>query len=194
MENKIIILLAVFIFIKLIFTLFFQKNRGRRKRSYSPDWNIFDHIIQIIVSYFTSKRTKQTYKALPYEAVPLLSPSERVFYHVLSTIVSADQRINCKTRLQGIIDAEKGINMVSCRNHISCRHVDFVVYDPIDGKPLYAIELDDSSHEHKEQKKIDALKDMIFKQAGIPLVRIPVQRTYDRSEIIEKIQIAVCKQ
>ena len=54
---------------------------------------------------------------------------------------------------------------------IAQKHVDFVICDQ-NLYVLFAIELDDSSHETKDAKKRDRLKDKAFAAAGIPLKRI----------------------
>jgi len=62
---------------------------------------------------------------------------------------------------------------------IAQKHVDFVIFDK-DLYVLFAIELDDSTHETKDAKKRDHLKDKAFAAAGIPLKRI---REIDKKQI-----------
>lgn len=62
---------------------------------------------------------------------------------------------------------------------IAQKHVDFVICDK-DLYVLFAIELDDSTHETKNAKKRDHLKDKAFAAAGIPLKRI---REIDKKQI-----------
>ena len=62
---------------------------------------------------------------------------------------------------------------------IAQKHVDFVICDK-DLYVLFAIELDDSTHETKDAKKRDQLKDKAFAAAGIRLKRI---REIDKKQI-----------
>ena len=54
---------------------------------------------------------------------------------------------------------------------IAQKHVDFVICDR-DLYVLFVIELDDSTHETRDAKKRDRLKNKAFAAAGIPLKRI----------------------
>ena len=58
---------------------------------------------------------------------------------------------------------------------IAQKHVDFVICDS-DLHVLFAIELDDSSHDTKEAQRRDRFKNKAFRAAHIPLIRI---REYD---------------
>ena len=50
-------------------------------------------------------------------------------------------------------------------------------------KPLCGIELDDSSHENDDRQERDQFVDTLFREAGLPLLRVPVRREYNTSEI-----------
>ena len=71
------------------------------------------------------------------------------------------------------------------RQKINCRHVDFVVFNPQNGMVDFCIELDDSSHQDRQDA--DRNKDSFFQYARIPLIRIPVQYKYDPRDVAAKI-------
>ena len=75
---------------------------------------------------------------------------------------------------------------------ISQKHVDFVLCDPASMNPLIIIELDDMSHLKENAKVRDELVNSAFKQAGYPMLRIPVgSNGYDAqalSKLIEQTQ------
>jgi len=48
-------------------------------------------------------------------------------------------------------------------------------------------QLDDKSHQRKDRQERDAFVDEVFKAAGLPLVHIPVQRTYKLEDINTQI-------
>ncbi|HBZ36628.1 MAG TPA: hypothetical protein DEO26_02800, partial [Candidatus Veblenbacteria bacterium] len=54
-------------------------------------------------------------------------------------------------------------------------------------KPLLAIELDDSSHERAGRQDRDAEVERIFKEVGLPLLRLANQNQYNKDEIRNQI-------
>jgi hypothetical protein len=54
-------------------------------------------------------------------------------------------------------------------------------------KPLLGIELDDSSHKRDDRQERDDFIDRVFQFAGLPLLRLPVQRDYNTREIAAQI-------
>lgn len=56
-------------------------------------------------------------------------------------------------------------------NRLSCRHVDFLLCEPLSLRPLLVIELDDRSHTKPEAIAADRYKDELFAAAGLPLLR-----------------------
>jgi hypothetical protein len=49
--------------------------------------------------------------------------------------------------------------------------------------PLFAIELDDSSHNQPDRIERDAFVDDVFAVADLPLLHIPVRGSYNTSEL-----------
>ncbi len=56
-------------------------------------------------------------------------------------------------------------------SRLSCRHVDFLLCEPLSLRPLLVIELDDRSHTKPEAIAADRYKDELFAAAGLPLLR-----------------------
>lgn len=54
-------------------------------------------------------------------------------------------------------------------------------------KPLFGIELDDASHKRSDRQKRDVFMDDVFRTANLSLLRVPIQRSYSRDEIVSKI-------
>lgn len=57
-------------------------------------------------------------------------------------------------------------------SRLSCRHVDFLLCDPGNLKPLLVIELDDYSHKKPEAVAADRYKNELFAAAGLPILRL----------------------
>ena len=62
-------------------------------------------------------------------------------------------------------------NFLQYFRKISQKHVDFVICDK-NLRVLFAVELDDSSHNTADARKRDLFKDQAFRAAKIPLKRI----------------------
>ncbi len=72
-------------------------------------------------------------------------------------------------------------------SRIAQKHLDFLVCDSATMKPLLGIELDDSSHKQENRQERDDFVDRVFEAAGLPLLRLPVQREYNTKEVAAKI-------
>ena len=66
------------------------------------------------------------------------------------------------------------------RLRIKSRHVDFALCND-DGHILCAIELDGTAHNSDEAKMVDGFKDAIFKNAGLPLIRLTTDQDLNRA-------------
>ena len=132
-------------------------------------------------------------KAYPeYVCCPsLLTPTEIRFHRGLKTALKPWYSVSCKTRLEDIIRVRNDVGRklrFSCRNRIKSRHVDFLVYDPVDTEIIAAIELDDSSHLRRDRQERDRFVNDLFASCGLPLLRVPVSREYDFDEIANQIR------
>src|SRR5688572_3499395 len=77
----------------------------------------------------------------------LFSPAERSFYGVLESLDYEGVTIASKVGLMDIFGVKKGIERrQGALNRIRAKHVDFLLIQSTDGRPLLGIELDDSSH------------------------------------------------
>jgi len=120
----------------------------------------------------------------------LLTPTETVFYNSLRLAVP-DLKVFAKVRLEDLVAAEASRDFgarTSARNRIKSRHADFVLCNPQDFRILCAIELDDSSHQTRNARRNDAVKDEIFRQAGLPLVRFRARASYDPQVLVQRLQ------
>lgn len=121
---------------------------------------------------------------LPYRIRDdFLSPAERTFYAALATAI-ADRGVICpKVRLGDILFATDKRNSWKHSNRINQKHVDYLVCSVEGMRPLFAIELDDSSHQREAARERDRFKDAAFAAAGLPLVRITTKWNYDVAEL-----------
>lgn len=142
-----------------------------------------------IFSLFGIKPNQETVTSLPYrKRDSLLTPAEHRFYVTLLYALENQAVIVPKVGLQDVFFITDREKYQHYRNRISTRHIDFLICEPKTLKPLFGIELDDSSHNRAETQKHDLFKNMVFDAAMLPLVRFPVKGTFNAEEIKEKLQ------
>ncbi|MDO8523482.1 MAG: DUF2726 domain-containing protein [bacterium] len=132
-----------------------------------------------------NKESKLPYRRKDY----LLSATERKFFYALEQIAHKNNyHVFAKVRLEDLLWLPKNTeDRWSFRGRIKSRHIDFVLCDHENIKPLLAIELDDSSHLSEKAQKTDDFKNRALKDAGLPLLRFPHQNFYNADEIASKI-------
>lgn len=128
--------------------------------------------------------------ALPYRRKDyLLTKAERSFYEVLrQALGEADTLVFAKVRLLDLVWLPKGTAKAqSFRNRVMSKHVDFVLCNRRELRPLLVIELDDKSHEGEERQARDAFVDRVLGAAGLPILHLSARRTYSTRELSEQI-------
>ncbi|EIE8039281.1 DUF2726 domain-containing protein, partial [Escherichia coli] len=114
------------------------------------------------------------------------------FYLSLISTVGDKYTVMVKVRLADIITVKKSsTNYMAHFGKIKAKHVDYLLCDKTDLKPLLAIELDDKSHQREDRIARDKLVDGIFKAVGLPVIHHPVKNTYSQSNLIMIISEAI---
>lgn len=127
-------------------------------------------------------------ETLPYRARDnFLSEAELTFYHALRFVIGERVVVCPKVRLIDIFFIVNRQDNYSYQGKISQKHIDFLLCDPRTLRPLCGLELDDSSHRRRDRQERDEFVNKVFATAGLPLLRIPVQTGYDRTELHEQI-------
>lgn len=145
-------------------------------------------LIAIIQSWLATDRETAAEPEFPYRLRDdLLTAAELNFYRVLQAAVSDWAVLLVKINLGDLFYAstgDYGQNM-AYRNRIARKHVDFLLCDPETMRPLVGIELDDSSHNRPDRRERDAFVDTVFASAKLPLVHVPVSRSYPTGRLRE---------
>ena len=130
---------------------------------------------------------------LPYEARgKLVTKSELRFYKSLDKAVQDDFEIFAMVRIADLLKVEQGAaNYRKWLNKILAKHIDFVLCEPGSLQPRVCIELDDASHQRPDRIERDEFVDHAFESAGLPLVRIEVQKSYSPREVRALIDEAI---
>jgi|GEM_PF-195212 len=122
---------------------------------------------------------------LPYRLKGPLSPAEYQFYQQARDILRGKYMICPKvvlSELLAVTSTDRSVYQTAL-NKISRKSVDFVVCDAESMQPVYAIELDDASHDRPDRQERDNFVDHLFATVGLPLVHIRYQREYSHQEL-----------
>jgi very-short-patch-repair endonuclease len=130
-------------------------------------------------------------KTLPYRKIgALFSAAERSFLGVLDQALAQDLRAFGKVRIADVMAVTAMKNRTDWQrafNRISAKHFDFVVCRSATLEVLCVIELDDQTHQRERSKRRDEFVLAVCRVTGLPLLRIPAQRSYS----IQELRVAV---
>lgn len=112
-----------------------------------------------------------------------LSPAEQVFYQAIRRQLDVSFTICPKVSLGDLFYVTNPHENYRAYNKINRKHVDYLVCDSLTMRPVFAVELDDSSHQRSDRVERDALVDEVYKSAGLPLIHVPVRGKYNPSEL-----------
>ena len=144
--------------------------------------------LSIIFPFLKHSQKETISEPLPYRLRDdFLSPAEFSFYKVLSSLGGNRLTVQSKVRLADVFFVARPNENVTFFNRIAQKHLDFLVCDSVTMKPLFAVELDDSSHKRNNRQERDEFVESVCKVAGLPLLRLPVQREYNPRELAAQI-------
>lgn len=137
------------------------------------------------------ERFTSTYKysdEYPYEKSNLLAKSEKDFFKALEIAILNKYHIFPQVGLSRIIDVpQETYNRQEHLHQILPRSVDYVICDRENFATLLVIELDGESHNTKNQQDKDNFKDKALNKAGINLLRVIAQKTYNTGQLRETL-------
>jgi hypothetical protein len=150
-------------------------------------------VVLVVVAVMILLRQLQVAPAKPYERRGrLITKAELRFLRTLEICVQDRWRIFAMVRIADILQVSANVKArQSWQNKINCKHIDFVLCDVEDLRVVLAIELDDSSHNRADRQERDHFVNEAFLSAGLPLIRVPLQNTYDMKALKELIEQAV---
>lgn len=150
-------------------------------------------IAAMMIAIYALTRQVQVKREPAYEAKGrLITAAELRFFRTLDQATGTQLRIYCMVRIADLLKVRYGIqNRQSWQNKINCKHIDFVLCDPDTLEVLVAIELDDPSHNRPDRIKRDDFVNQAFKDAAIPLLRIPTADHYDVTTLRSDINKAL---
>ena len=125
-----------------------------------------------------------------YRRGRFLSANEKSFLLALDAALGEGYRVFAQVRLAELVEVEaKGGNARrrAALNKVFGKSVDFLVCRAGSFDPILAIEVDDRSHLLAARRERDALVDRVFREIGLPLLRVKARREYLASDLRERL-------
>jgi hypothetical protein len=146
--------------------------------------------IKIINSFLKNAKTKD--KDINFTSNIdgfLLTKAEFEFYSVLIQALKDESvLIFAKVRLGDLVKVtSSGGAWGYGHNESNRKHIDFVICEKDNSKILFALELDDKSHDSETSQKADDFKNVALEKANIPFIRMKVQKEYNVNIIKETL-------
>lgn len=114
-----------------------------------------------------------------------MTNSEEAFFLKLSRVLSNQYYIFPQIHLASILEHKvKGQGWKYAFGHINGKSVDYVLCDKNSLEIIFAVELDDYTHKYKNRKRRDREVERMLKNAGVQLIRIPVDAATSGEDIL----------
>jgi hypothetical protein len=110
---------------------------------------------------------------------------------VLRRAVAGRFQISIKTRLADVIKCPDDLWDSPHGRRVCQKHLDFVLFDPLDSAIVLAVELDDRSHDRPERRDRDRFVDRALEAGCVTLVRIPAAARYDGGALWSTLEAAL---
>lgn len=148
-------------------------------------------VLAVVVALLLLVRVKSKAKVTPAEfpylkREHLLTEAELSFFVVLRMALGDHVYVCPQVSVEEVIVVRPGLDRSkrqSARNRVNRMRFDFLVCKPDDFTPLFAVELDDRSHNRADRRRRDAFLDKVCSVAGLRIVHVQVQRSYTVQEL-----------
>lgn len=118
----------------------------------------------------------------------VMNESEQALFINLQKTLSDRYIVLSKVRIEDFVEATHGAGGYGARGRIKSRHVDFLICDRTETKPLLAVELDGKSHRGEARQERDRFVDELYQSIGLPIHHIPVgSNFFERAQEINEM-------
>jgi hypothetical protein len=145
--------------------------------------------LRTVVRRIQKKRTSQpNISQHDYQRVlMILTPTEMRFYQVLIAALPAEYTCMTQVALNRLVKVNRPRFGAAWRdprwNRIAQKSIDFVVVRRSDLRVMVLIELDDATHQKAHRKERDMFLDTVCASIELPILHVPVQSEYQRTEL-----------
>ncbi|MDF2181869.1 DUF2726 domain-containing protein [Neptuniibacter sp. CAU 1671] len=137
-------------------------------------------------------RWRRAAAAIP--VIPKLTPVEMTFRSILEKAVGDRYRVHCKVPITQLIEpsqAKSPGQVKRALRAVSGKIIDYVVCNATDGEIICLVELDDHRYESNKDYRRDLELEGFCYQVALPILRVPVQKGYNLTELIERFENTV---
>lgn len=149
-------------------------------------------VVNLISKVELKKQESRHEKITPYVYTrrdSIATPAEQEFFHRLAEVTQGKYLVLPQIHLSSLaVNKTVGKYHKAGFQRINRRSVDYILADRQTLAPVYAVELDDSSHNTVKARAVDSLKEEILNQIGIPLVRFRNVHHLTNEQIVEKFK------
>lgn len=118
----------------------------------------------------------------------IMTDREAELFRVLSAAMAEKYYVAPQVHLDALFDYHvQGQNWQAAFRHLNGKSVDFVLFSKDNMRTRCGIELDDATHGWPERKERDAEVERIFREAGLPLVRLRQIEQMTEQQIVDEI-------
>lgn len=152
-------------------------------------------VVIVLVAKLGSKSdVATTQPQSPYAYSPkatIMTSAEIAFYNRLQAIAGDRYYIFPQIHLTALANSHAtGQYYKSCYQRINRRSVDYILCDKVSMKPIYAVELDDRTHDSAKRQARDTLVEEILREINLPLIRFRNVNQLTDKQIIERFVAA----
>lgn len=148
-------------------------------------------ILYIISAIFGGNKKKRILEKKPFAYTAknaVMTASEMDFFWKLNEVVQDRYFIFPQVHLSALLDHRIiGQDWRRAFYHINAKSVDYVLCSKATLQPLYAIELDDPSHDRVDRMVRDVEVERIFDEANVPLVRFRDYKNLNHTDIAHSL-------
>lgn len=148
--------------------------------------------VLIVVVVGLIRQVRRKFLSTPYKPnAKLLSAAEAKLFRILEQACGTDLQVFVKVRLADLLTIDASLTgkaRIIALNRVAAKHVDFVLCRRVDLTPVCVIELNDSSHNRPDRSWRDRFVAEVCKVIGLPLMVVPVRRSYDLEVLRSELQ------
>jgi very-short-patch-repair endonuclease len=140
---------------------------------------------KVVEGFFRSRKPRFEYRRKDC----VMTNAEQECYHALVSAMDNDYYFFPQMHLDAIVQPDNARqDRFYAFRHINQKSVDFVACDKKQLGPLFAIELDDKTHNQPKRMERDKEVERILRGAGIPLIRIENRGHFEPKELAAAVQ------
>lgn len=132
-------------------------------------------VLKVLEELKPTKEKPKAFQKMLYKQRPFLTQSELVLFRDLENKYGDSYHIIPQVLISSIVDVDMPSRFYAYkgyRSKIDKKTLDFVLFDKATFAPVFAIELDDYTHERADRKLRDEFVNAVLEKVGIRIERV----------------------